>query len=80
MEHATVPIPTDLEPAQAAMLKDLREGQPRVKFVPFALKTMRTFSAYGEFPAPDRQQERAGKVLREGCTPAIARFRYLQHR
>ena len=31
MEHATVPIPTDLEPDQEAMLKELREGEPRVE-------------------------------------------------
>ena len=30
-EHATVPIPTDLEPDQEAMLKELREGEPHVE-------------------------------------------------
>lgn len=79
MEHATVPIPTDLEPDQEAMLKELREGQRRLKLSPVCRSSERRSSllVYGEFPIDEREREREGSVG-VGCTQVVARFRYLR--
>lgn len=76
MEHATVPIPTDLEPDQEAMLKELREGEPRVELSLRVKYTCTSFLRTSDTES-SRSTERERGQCGCGCTPVLAHFRSL---
>ena len=60
-----MPIPTDLEPDQETMLKELREGEPRVELSLRVEKYKPTFLSpcdHGEFPIVEGE----GSTVRTG--------------